>query len=403
MSRRAPPPPLPEMQALVAAARPDLGDDGAAALAGALRAVTDWPLLRSLAYVHGLVPLLDRHLRAGPAADAAPAPEREALAAQARLTAMRHVVLARALREIVQALDRDGVIALAHKGPSLAALLYRPPWLRVSGDLDFFVRPSDLDAARRALVHLGFEPVTRVPRGWEAAFRRARCEFAFHRARDGIDVELHWGLLPRYYAVPVDAEAFWIERTSVDVDGVAVPALGPEDLLYTLALHGTSHLWIRLGWVTDVAVFLRRFERIPPERLLARAERAGALRFFLVGLELARRLLDAPLCPLFQQALRHEPGSVRLAGELAARLLSGARGDPPLGERVRWLVRAHERGSGGARYLARLALEPNEEDWDFVALPPWMRWAYPPVKIARLLAARRRARPASPAAGPNHD
>ena len=67
-----------------------------------------------------------------------------------------------------------------------------------------------------------------------------------------------------------------------------------EDLLFSLCVHGSRHLWERLGWICDVAELISRHD-LRLDALLKRAATADTERMFLLGLHLAERLLDAPL------------------------------------------------------------------------------------------------------------
>lgn len=82
---------------------------------------------------------------------------------------------------------------------------------------------------------------------------------------------------------------------TITLGGVAIRTLAPDSLLLQLSLHGTKHVWDRLKWIVDIARFVRRYEALDWDRMLYGARAAGTERMTLVGLWLARDLLEAKL------------------------------------------------------------------------------------------------------------
>ncbi len=84
------------------------------------------------------------------------------------------------------------------------------------------------------------------------------------------------------------------------VRGTEMKTLSADDLLFSLCVHGSRHLWERLGWICDIAELITRHEINWPA-LLQRAAATDSERMFLLGLHLAHKLLDAPLPSSVQQ------------------------------------------------------------------------------------------------------
>ena len=167
-----------------------------------------------------------------------------------------------ALRRAVAALDTAGIAPLLAKGWAVGSL-YPSPALRPYGDLDLYIPPAQLEAARRALLSLKL-PIA-------------------------VDLQPHpIELDDRPYAQLV---ARGILRP---VGGLAVRVLGPEDHLRLLCLHLLRHEGIRPLWLCDVAAAL---EALPPTfdwDYLLRGRRRRA-RWVLCVLGLAHTLLGAAL------------------------------------------------------------------------------------------------------------
>jgi hypothetical protein len=205
------------------------------------------------------------------------------------------------LVRILDALDVVGVEAMPVKGPSLAMMAYGHPALRTFDDLDILVRPDDVDASRPVLRSLGYA-TNEVPTFTEA-------HHAFHDLQwfgmlDGgrLCVELHWALWsPAFFAG--DVADLWARSRLALLRDRSTPMLSVEDALLHLAIHRTSSP-LRLRFVCDVAELVRRNLDLDWEALLERAAAYRARTALFAALDLAARLLDAPVPPAVLQRLR---------------------------------------------------------------------------------------------------
>jgi len=233
--------------------------------------------------------------------------------------ARRNLLLAVALVQIVKSFVTEGITAVAFKGPVLALDLYGDVALRPCLDLDLLVPPADVERSERLLTSAGYSP---GPLGGRSRrWRQRQGQRAFYRP-DGAQVDLHWRLLLRRH------------RTVV-----------------------------------------RRYEALDWDRMLYGARAAGSEPMILVGLWLARDLLEAKLPAaavgridqdavvgslgqrhdiLATVAIQHQgertphrQGAVRPAVDLSARPLGSSRRRParsgPFRPRSRYADRAMSR------------------------------------------------------------
>ena len=123
---------------------------------------------------------------------------------------------------------------------------------------------------------------------------RTQHNMQFSRDNHQLIIELHWEVAPHLFASTVNGERLWQDLITLDLNGTPVKTFSPEDLLFSLCVHGSRHLWERLGWICDVAELITR-RPLDWTALLKRAASADTERMFLLGVHLAERLLDAPL------------------------------------------------------------------------------------------------------------
>lgn len=312
--------PRPEIAVLLAAGRRELREVDRVALLAAFAAGLDWRRLVALARWHRLLPLLYAHVATDPELRAAvPPPVREALHAEAIAAAQTALLLTADLVAILRAIGGEGIPVVPLKGPVLAQELYGSVGLRQFRDLDLLVASADLPAATAALVASGYVPAHAAPEPQGARELRGahHCEFV---GRSGANVELHHRLtspIGRFVLGMPEVERE-LERTTFS--GLPVTVLRPEALLVYLCIHGASHAWERLEWICGVAELLRSGRVVEWEAVIRLADRFGATRRLLAGVDLAVRLLDAPPPPVTLG--RPGPRSERAVAAVVDRLLT---------------------------------------------------------------------------------
>jgi len=378
------PPPSPSRAAehalLLACARLSLTADEAAR-ARRMAALVDWAATIALAERHRLVPFLHRHLRDAPLPPAAAAE----LRALHRDGVHRGLEMAAELRRLVDALAAGGVDALAYKGPALAMRAYGQLGMRAFLDLDLLVRPGDVPRALELLAAAGYVLGLALSRAQERAFRRVDGDYPLVHRETGRLVELHARVSSERFCMPISTESLMLRSTTVPLGGGEVRTLGDDDLLVVLAAHGAKHRWKRLEWVAALAELLRA-GRGDVDAALALAAELRARRTLLLGLSLARRLLDAPLPTSAAAAIDADAGLAALVAGAEARLFGDEPGDGD-GTTANLLfnLRARDGVVDRAKYAARWLFAPSPEDWRWARLPDALFPLYRLLRPVRLL------------------
>jgi hypothetical protein len=292
---------------------------------------------------------------------------RAALATRRDQSAMNHLLVVGALREIGRRFDEAGLSWVVMKGPVVATLLYPAVGDRSYSDLDLLVARRDFPRAMAILEDLGY---AHDIHNWALAEEMLAGQVGM--ATRTVHIDLHWHLHyseedRKPFAFPIET---MIERgRRVSVSGVETPTLDPVDTLLTLAFHAARSDGHRLMWFKDVERSAVVDEPDLDELVRrARAYRCGGP----VGLILnrARYLLGAPV-PL-DVVLDLMPRSLRIVDDLATR----AENPLQLHERItvtRWFtrsVRASVASSAlavpqrAARSLHRTLRPPPENETD---------------------------------------
>jgi hypothetical protein len=292
-------------------------------------AAVNWPALLRIARRQGMLPLLAAYLL--PFRTQLESEVPSLVRSELRVYQEKHlfstITQTAALIELQREFDREGVMALPWKGPSMGMLLYGAATLRESVDLDFLFLEKDirqvLQIARRLGYHLlgGSDDESK-----DIYILSHQREFTFARKRDRLVLEFHLQVLPSRFLLWQNSHLD-IERAStrLPIGGVTLKMQGPEDLLVSLCAHATKHNWDRLKWSCDIAQFLTVYgEGIPWDAFLKRLHRQKRDGVVLLGLALASQLFERKLPEDVQRALQLEPAVVALAASLAAHLLEGS-------------------------------------------------------------------------------
>jgi Uncharacterised nucleotidyltransferase len=209
-------------------------------------------------------------------------------------------------------------------------------------------------------------------------------EQMFRRIEGAALVELQWRLAPAYFSVDLDVDWFWRTAVRVRLGSRQVPALAPEALLLVLSIHGAKHGWASLVWITDVAQLLRKHPGLDWDSVLGHARFLGVERLLLLALIVSKKLLGAPLPVPVTQRASSDSALPRLVERVEWNLAREIRGVPSLSDH--WFsLRGRERWRDRFRYVARLAVMPNPQDWALLPLPSALNPLYFAVRPIRML------------------
>jgi hypothetical protein len=196
-------------------------------------------------------------------------------------------------------------------------------------------------------------------------------------------IELHWEVAPHLFASTLNAETLWQDLSTIHLNGIEVKTLSPDDLLFSLCVHGSRHLWERLSWICDVAELISR-RSFNWTTLLQRAAHADNERMFLLGLYLAEKLLDAPLPPEVKQRYNADERLKLLAGNVVKQIFDGTTHVPATSREIfKYNIGVRKTLSARARYVVHM-LRPTDSDLGARSLPSSLSFAYYLIRPFRL-------------------
>lgn len=373
-----------EMQLLLSCVQPE-GDP--ASIRTCAAAVQDWDLARELALKHCVRPAVYQRLSQVRPPEV-PAKWLDELGGVFRANFTRNLYLTGELLKILNRFAAAGVPAIAYKGPVLASYYPNPAW-REFGDLDLLVRREHIEGADRLLRADGFRPSLFKPCPQEERalpFARAfHFEMTYHKPGTAIVVDLHWALMPGFFALPDMVQTVWERTQTVMVAGRPLPTLSPEDTLLLLCVHGTKHIWERLGWMCDVARFIRCCPSLEWDKVLERAAQFRVQRALSLGLRLASDLAGAAVPEHVRGQLLNDATTDSLTISIRRQLLE----DPDMHTGVlssyRFYMRSRESVQDALRSCVERVFQPTMAEWESLPLPRPLFALYYVLRPVRLI------------------
>jgi hypothetical protein len=354
-----------------------------------------WNEVLKLAADHGVVPLLHHSMqRAG--MDLIPPEFRDRLQRSVQRNALNNMLMMRELIKLISAMESQQIRVLPYKGPTLAMIAYGDLSLRQCGDLDILVPKRDVEKAKASLIAGGYQPSFQTDEVTESnrVALPQEYDYVYSRKDPSVMVELHWQVMGKLFSFDPDPDDLWTRAIPQNIAGATLRMLSPEDLLLILCAHGMKHFWTRLGWICDLAEFIRSNPKIDWQTLLKRSRQLNAGGMLLLGLVLANRVAQAEVP---QEVLSLARRTVhQQAAQLQQELFAEQQHDElPLGGRSQlasggvlqsliFHLRTRESWTDGLRYCFHRALTPTVSDITWIRLPRSLRWLYYPIRPLRL-------------------
>jgi hypothetical protein len=291
--------------------------------------------------------------------------------------ARRNMMMTAELLRIVKLLEQNGIMALPFKGPTLAQLAYGDITLRQFGDLDILIKQADVEMAAELLESSGYQNTLQIPQNQEERwYRRAKDMVLFHPGKQ-IYVELHWHLLDEDHPVKFDARSVWENPQTVMINGQAIRTFSNESLVCYLGIHGSKHLWERLGWIKDIDQMVRT-GAIDWERIHTGG---GERRMLLLGFYLADDFFRTPLP---NRLHRQIDGPVWLS-ELRGFILGSWNTHGGMFSDTAAMLRLFPTLRMKLRYLHKVIITPSKHEYRFADFPKGLHWLYYIVRLYLLI------------------
>ena len=344
----------------------------------------DWDYVITVAYAHGLLPLLHKHLSSA-AADLVPAEVLSRLKREAVANSQNVLHLVGKQFRVYKLFKENNIPVALFKGPLLAQMAYGEISLRQAGDIDLLVHRRDFVQARALLESLGYEMTPPLTPAQLASHLNNHCEIQFVRDEWFTVVDLHWDLAPRSFVFGVKAEEVMERLQSVSLAGTTVKTFGAEDLVLYQAMHGAKHLWRRFEWISCLAESIRAAQGIKWETIVERAAKAHAKRILALGLRLVEEFSDVAVPAHVLASIDADKTMQRMSAKIRDQLFTTF-GAAESTETNLYNLRIMDRKRDALISALRSVFVPTLPDWQALALPASLHslyYVYRPLRLWR--------------------
>jgi hypothetical protein len=375
----------PEHEVLLRVARSQLELRDIAKLHALLKAPIDWDYLVNLARVHGVLPLLNKHLNET---------SREFIPPKVKSTLKRESVtntqsvlhlVAKTLKAS-RALKEAGVEFAVFKGGVLAEMAYGEVGLRQAGDIDLLISRRQFTRTRHLLESLGYEKYPQLDDSQLASHLSFHCELQFLRDDWFTVVDLHWALTPQSFAFGMQGDEVMSRLQTISFAGDEIKTFAFEDLVLYLSMHGAKHLWRRLEWISSLAEVVKKVDNRAWDVIVERALNARAAKILALGLQLVENQCEVLVPPEVLQRLDSTRTMKKLASDIGRDLFKEHNQVLESSESHLYNFKIMDRKRDAVGSAVRAFFVPTLSDWQALKLPPALHslyYAYRPLRLSR--------------------
>lgn len=347
-------------------------------------AAVDWSKLISLAYEQRMLPVLHAALLKQLAAH-----EKYAWCVPLLGTAQientkRNLALASETLRLLDALETQGVPAIAFKGCLLSAAAYGSIAARKAGDIDLLVRKSDVRRAAEILAGCGYDPFRKRTPAELRGLLALDCEWELINRERHIGLDLHWEFNGKNSGLFMPIQQIWSRQQTMKFFGRKVRCLCREDLIFMLCLHATKHHLQTLEWTYTIAQVVNQSEGIDWEIILQEAESSKATRLLNLGLLMADEIYGLSLPEKVCRQIQSDATGHELAERALKWMLRGANYLPEPKSLRKYYADTRLGWYAKAQYWIHAAITPTAKDYR-TNFPPGLDWCYYAIRVVRLL------------------
>ncbi len=285
--------------------------------------------------------------------------------------AQRNILMSAELIRIMKLLEDNGIKTLAFKGPTLAQMVYGDITLRQFGDLDILIKKKDQHKINRLLQDQGYKPLLELTEVQEKTWYKYAKDISYIHPKKGLHIEMHWLLLDRDHPLQVDLDTIWEHPQEVSLNGHQIQTFATESLLIYLCIHGSKHLWERIGWVKDIDQMVRT-QTIDWDQIIQEVKKSGFQRMVFLGLYLSQSLFQTPLPESIKEELQKE----KTLPTLSNFVLSDWEVPKNMFFNTRAMLHLFPSIKMKILYLHKIILKPSNSEYRFIDLPKGLYWGY---------------------------
>lgn len=208
-------------------------------------------------------------------------------------TALLNAICLSHISKISSALVKADVEFLVFKGVIQQKILYGSYFIKPAGDVDLLVHGKDFKRARDVLETIGFAVIDRSDSSWWVNFLGE--QHLEPRQTGSPAIDLHYRIQQPGSPQPSDTSEFLKRKQWVDVAGIKVPFMHPDDFLLMSSISIAKSMFNREpcgGHVADIHASLCHLRPQHISTIQAFSKRQGLSAILALGLRSAKAILN---------------------------------------------------------------------------------------------------------------
>jgi hypothetical protein len=228
-----------------------------------------------------------------------------------------HLQTLESVKDILYALNGQGIDAIILKGISLATAVYQDLNRQPGSDIDLLARRGDILNVKAVLNTLGWKEKSDVLAKLVSYNKPlALNSLMFFNPDSPVTIHLHWHIINttwplNRYVRNIDMTEIWQAATTSSLDGAPVKELKPEHLVIYLCYHGFNHHFAKPVYVDDIKAALARFKDNLSWKILYEQAQKWGLHWLVVY---SIKYVEKPEIGLYSKAywrfFSHEKGLI---------------------------------------------------------------------------------------------
>lgn len=126
-------------------------------------------------------------------------------------------------------------------------------------------------------------------------------------SKKGINIELHFKLLPSNTMCPFSSQHIFSNRTHFLLGNTLVPCMNKKNHQLYLLLHGSISRWFRLKWLCDIPRISDNGKCYIDSEILEKDQTTSTERMISQGLGMAHKFLSMPISDNVKKQLKNDP------------------------------------------------------------------------------------------------
>jgi hypothetical protein len=282
---------------------------------------------------------------------------------------------------ISELFSRAEIPHIVFKGAILSYTLWGDISMRQFGDIDILIEKERIDEAVALLEKEGYrQREDEVPPYLRERWREVHKEVELLHMDKKIDIDLHYDLLDGDCPLSSPVDMIWRERRTIDVGTGRLDTISPEWNAVYLSIHGSRHIWQRIGWISDLDTLLRRKD-LDWDRIAEIYDLHGFGEMVLFGFAVCRRYLATPFGEEFSSLLESRESLHERLFEDVERCW---RGECDSIRRLGVILKLLPDRSSRFAYIFKVLFRPTRVEFRMVGLPKILYPLYYPIRILSL-------------------